>query len=125
MVYVSEAIQRMREAGIKLVASDGQLKVSGKKPLTDDQRQFIRQHKDRIISELATPPEIREAARRKINCALRLLGDDALDWLVEDLGVVAQMSTTEVETILLDYLSKREWYRRGLWEDSKMEPERS
>jgi hypothetical protein len=53
------ALNKIRQAGFSLSVVDGKLLVTPAKNLTDQQREFIKQHKTEIISELQREAEQR------------------------------------------------------------------
>jgi hypothetical protein len=109
---IFDAIESFTERGYAISVENGDLKITGR-PLSDTERRWLRDNKSRLIAVINTPPEVCQAARKKIDWALRQLADDCLDWYVEDLGVIADMAEDETNQLLLDYLGKRDWYRRN------------
>ena len=56
MAGIAEAVKRMEAAGYRLDVDGGKLVVSGGKPLTPAQQDWLRQHKPALLDYLAAEP---------------------------------------------------------------------
>jgi hypothetical protein len=115
----AQVIQKLRDAGVELEIVDGELEVVSDDNITPEQMEFLTQHQDSIIVELTRTAELRETAEIRISRELRRLADDCLDFYAADLDVIAEMGDDDLEKMLVDYISKQDWYRRGLIEEPR------
>jgi len=57
--------------------------------------------------------------RKRLENVVKRLTADCIRFYRDDQDILDQMSTEALEDAVLEYLSKRDWYRRGLIEETK------
>lgn len=115
--------RRSSAKGFTLSHHGAQLFVTSEKPLDDARARYLQDNKADILGWLhenrppadfgrvgvevpATPAE------EKIRAAVESLVNEALDWYEGDLEAIAQEEDEAgIVNMILDYLSKRDWYR--------------
>jgi hypothetical protein len=58
-------------------------------------------------------PALNDATKARLKQVVFRLTRDCIDWLKDDQDILNAMSEEAIEAVVLEYLSKRDWYRRG------------
>jgi hypothetical protein len=103
----ARVIAKLAADGIRVEASGSDIIARPRSALTDEHRALVREHKQELLAELRMPDQGRAAVHK----AITRLAADCLDWYRDDLYALASMTPDEVEGVVCDYLSRRQWYR--------------
>jgi hypothetical protein len=103
----ARVIAKLARDGIRIEPAGSDIIARPRSALTDEHRALIREHKQELLAELRMPDQGRAAVHK----AITRLAADCLDWYRDDLYALASMTPEEVESTVIDYLTKREFYR--------------
>jgi len=104
-------IEKMLSRGIEFVLSGEELIVASDMPLTDEQRDFIRQHKHQIMAELKASNESGPANRlHALAPKYRLDPDELVNWYRNDLDMIGGMDDNTLDALVRDYAANRDTF---------------
>jgi hypothetical protein len=105
-------IDRLEASGVQVELDGEDLRVRARE-LSEEQREFLRRYKESIKTELgARQRPLSETAKSRLHAVVDKLTADCACWYRADGHILEQLSDEALEFIVLEFLSKREWYLR-------------
>lgn len=96
--------QRIIDAGIRLNIVGGSLSVTSNQQLSEEQRQYIREHKYTLLDELKNSANAATEKLQQISQEQDWPLSELLDWYKNDLTELAGMDMAKVRLIVQDYI---------------------
>ena len=110
MAAAMTIIERIERLGIRVSAEDGMILLEGNiQDLTDEQVEWIKEHKPAILREL------RERIVSKLGVLAKVHHvplDDLLDWYRDDIEDMTRFDDQTLAWLVEDYADLRAYYRR-------------
>lgn len=101
-------LANLESKGVRLAVNNCKLVVVTDTPLTDEQRQYIRDHKPQLLDELRKRDPITRL--RKLAGKYRLDPDRVLEWYRHDTDLISTMDETALDALVRDYASNQDTF---------------
>jgi hypothetical protein len=109
---MSTILDRLRSAGVEVNLDGEDLSIRAKE-ISEEQREFLVRHKEQIKKELlARRCELSERAKARLRFAVNKLVADCEDWYRDDADILETISDAALETMILEFVARKEWYER-------------
>jgi len=105
-------LEKLEMSGLEIALEGEDLRIRARE-LTEEQREFLRRHKEEIKAELAARERpLSERTRTRLIPIVNKLVNDCVSWYRADDSIIEQLNDDALEFVILEFLSKREWYLR-------------